>query len=280
LSARSAPAPKKTWIVLLIIVGLAALLYGWWMSAPKLVTKTERMEASAPLHVAAAADLSPALNDLNSEFKRRTGVEVRVTLGASGTLYSQIVNGAPFDVFLSADSGYPLSLAQQGYARGEVKDYALGHIVLWFQRDIVAHSKPGPELLENARVRRVAIANPEHAPYGRAAVAALKNLHVYEQTQPKLVVGESVSQAAQFALSGSVQAAVLPLTTVQSLRMRDAGQFWPIPQQDYPSILQSAVLLASSTHKAGPQYLDFLLSPEGQAILRRHGFAPAVEVQP
>lgn len=280
MSARSFSGPKKTWIVLLIIVGLAALLYWWWISAPKLVTKSQQIEASSPLHVAAAADLSPALNDLNSEFKRRTGVEVRVTLGASGTLYSQIVNGAPFDIFLSADSGYPRSLAQQGYVRGEVKDYALGHIVLWFQRELVAHAKPGPELLESLQVRKVAIANPEHAPYGRAAVAALKSLHVYEQTQPKLVIGESVSQTAQFALSGSVQAAVLPLTTVKSPRMRDKGQFWPIPQQDYPSILQSAVLLASSTHKAGPQYLDFLLSPEGQAILRRHGFSPAAEGQP
>jgi molybdate transport system substrate-binding protein len=280
LSARSFSGPGKTSLVLLSILALAALLYWWWRSAPKLVAKSQQIEASTPLHVAAAADLSPTLNDLNAEFKRRTCVEVPVTLGASGTLYSQIVNGAPFDVFLSADSGYPRNLAQQGYVRGEVKDYALGHIVLWFRRDLLNHAKAAPELLESDQVRRIAIANPEHAPYGRAAVAALKSLRVYEQVQKKLVLGESVSQATQFAVSGNVDAAVLPLTTVKSPQIRDKGRYWPIPQQDYPGILQSAALLSSSTHKAGPPYLDFLLSPEGQAILRRHGFSPTVEVQP
>ena len=263
-------------IILLLMVLLVSGLDWWWRSAPKLVAESRQMETNTPLLVAAAADLDVALSDLDGEFKRRSGVDVRVTLGASGTLYSQMVNGAPFDVFLSADSDYPRRLEEARMVRGKVKDYAVGHIVLWFRGDM-GKTGVGPELLLSKRVRRIAIANPEHAPYGQAAVAALKSLHLYEQIRPKLVMGENISQTAQFALSGNVEAAVLPLTTAMSSGLRGIGSYWTVPQEDYPVHLQSAAVLASSTNQAAPEYLQFVLSPEGQAILRRHGFAPATE---
>src|SRR5206468_9754557 len=156
------------------------------------------------LTVAAASDLQSALPAIASRFENATGQPVRLTFGSSGNFFAQIQNGAPFDLFLSADIDYPRRLASSGLAeRGSLREYAVGRVVLWTRTDSGVDVKRGLAVLEDSRVRRIAIANPEHAPYGRAAVAALRHEGLYDRVRDKFVLGENISQAAQFADSGS-----------------------------------------------------------------------------
>jgi molybdate transport system substrate-binding protein len=232
------------------------------------------------IRVAAAADLKFALDELGAQFAKQTGKRLNVSYGSSGNLFAQIQNGAPFDVLLSADIDYPRKLEAAGLAEpGTLYVYAVGRIVIWMPAAArVDLAKLGWKALLEPSIERIAIANPEHAPYGRAAVAALRSAGVYDQLRRRLVYGENVAQAAQFVASGSAQAGILALSLVSSPSMKD-GKRWEIPANMHTPIEQGAVILKSAEDKEGARaLLVFLKSDASREILESYGFTPPASI--
>lgn len=197
-----------------------------------------------------------------------------MTYGSSGDFFSQIQNGAPFDLFFSADIEYPKKLEAAGFAEaGSLYEYAVGRIVIWTLAGAkVDVAKQGWNVLLSASVQKIAIANPEHAPYGRAAVAALRKAGIYAQVKAKLMYGENISQAAQFVQSGNAQAGIVAMTLAVSPAMRD-GQRWEIPAEMHPPIDQGAIVLKNAKNKdAARSFLEFVRSATGRAVLAKFGF--------
>jgi molybdate transport system substrate-binding protein len=226
------------------------------------------------LRVAAAADLKFALSELAGQYEKRTGTRVNVTYGSSGNFFAQLRNGAPFDLFFSADIEYPRKLEAAGLAEPEtLYKYALGRIVIWTRADANADvAKQGWNLLLDVGVQKIAIANAEHAPYGRAALAALQKAGIYEQVKSKLVYGENISQAAQFVQSGNAQAGIVALSLAVSPGMKD-GKRWEIPTDMHPAIEQGAIILRAAKNKAQARaFLQFVKSADGRATLGKSGF--------
>ena len=225
--------------------------------------------------VAAAADLKFAMGELVGQFEKQTGTKVNVTYGSSGNFFSQIQNGAPFDLFFSADVEYAKKLEAGGEAEpGTLYEYAVGRIVIWCPGDSkVDVAKEGWNALLDESVQKIAIANPGHAPYGKAAVAALKKAGIYEKVEPKLVYGENISQAAQFVQSGNAQAGIIALSLAISPPMKD-GKSWQVPAEMHPAIEQAAIVLKSAKDRdAARAFLEFVKSKEGGATLEKFGFA-------
>jgi molybdate transport system substrate-binding protein len=232
-------------------------------------------QEQTPLRVAAAADLQFALKDIANQFEHQTGHKVEITFGSSGNFFSQIQNGAPFDVFFSADIGYPTRLQQASLTEpGSLLQYAVGRLVIWIPADskINLIERKWDALLDPS-VQKIAIANPEHAPYGRAAVEALKSAGIYDKVRPKLVYGENISQAAQFVQSGNAQAGIIALSLAVSPAMKD-GQRWKVPPDQYTPIEQAAVIMKTAGDKgAARAFLAFVSNDAGQLTLSSYGFA-------
>jgi molybdate transport system substrate-binding protein len=227
------------------------------------------------IRIAAAADLKFAMGELAEKFEKQSGTKVNVTYGSSGNFFSQMQNGAPFDLFFSADIEYPKKLEATGLAEpGTLYEYAVGRIVIWTPSDAkVDVAKQGWKALLDASVEKIAIANPEHAPYGRAAVAALQKAGIYESVKAKLVYGENISQAAQFVQSGNAQAGIVAMSLAVSPAMRD-GKRWEIPAEMHPALEQGAIVLKDAKNKeAARAFLEFVKSAAGRAILADYGFA-------
>jgi len=226
------------------------------------------------LRVAAAADLKFAMTDLTGQFEKQTGTKVDVTYGSSGNFFAQIQNGAPFDLFFSADIDYPrkLEAAELGEP-GTLYEYAVGRIVIWAPADATVDvAKLGWNALLDASMQKIALANPEHAPYGRAAVAAMQKAGIYEQVKPKLVYGENISQAAQFVQSGNAQAGIVAMSLAVSPAMKD-GKRWEIPADMHPPIEQAAIVMKDAKNKdKAKAFLEFVKSPAGRATLTKYGF--------
>ena len=195
--------------------------------------------------VAAASDLTDAMNEIAANYEKATGCPVRISTGSSGNFLSQIENGAPFDVFFSADIAYPKKLESEGLAApGSTVLYAVGKIVLWVRKDSRLDIGKGLDVLRDPSVHKIAIANPLHAPYGRAAEQALRSAGIYDAVKDRLVLGENISQAAQFAESGNADAGILALSLAQSPPLKDEGRYWNFPEQSYTPIQQGAVVRA------------------------------------
>jgi molybdate transport system substrate-binding protein len=227
------------------------------------------------LTIAAASDLQSVLPTIALDFEKQSGITTRLTFGSSGNFFSQLQNGAPFDVFLSADIDYPQQLIKGGQAVGEtLYEYAAGRIVLWTRKETGINLVRGLQILSDPRVRRIAIANPEHAPYGRAAVAALRHEHLYDTVQSKLVLGENISQAAQFVQSGNADVGIIALSVALAPALKSDGVYMEIPLSMYPPIQQGAVVLRSSKNQpAARDFLKFLKRPESLKLLADFGFA-------
>lgn len=226
------------------------------------------------IRIAAAADLKFAMEELSETFEKQAGTKANTTYGSSGNFFTQIENGAPFDVFFSADIEYPRRLETAGLAEaGTLYEYAVGRIVIWTPPNArVDVTRQTWNALQDASVKKIAIANPEHAPYGRAAVAALQKAGIYESVKNKLVYGENISQAAQFVQSGNAQAGIIALSLTVSPAMRD-GKRWEIPANMHPSLQQAAIVLRGGTNKeAARAFLEFVRAPAGRAILAKYGF--------
>lgn len=234
------------------------------------------------VRIAAASDLQFAMGDLATGYQTQTNKKLSLTYGSSGNFYAQIQNGAPFDLFFSADVLYAQKLIDAHLADPDsLFIYARGQIVLWAPAD--AHlnlSRTGFAALRDPRVQKIAIASPDHAPYGRAAVAALQHAGLFEQIKSKLVYGENISQAAQFAQSGSAQIAILALSLALSPNMK-SGDRWLIPPDFYLPLEQAAVLLNSSPSKTDARaFLEFVRSGMGRNVLSEHGFTLPQSARP
>jgi molybdate transport system substrate-binding protein len=230
--------------------------------------------------VAAAADMSAALPELVSAYTKKTGQSVRLSFGASGNLSNQIRNGAPFDIFFSADEQFPQQLINEGLAEKDtLYRYAVGRLVLWVSNDSPLDlAKVGIKGLLDPSVKKISIANPATAPYGRAAEATLRHFEIYDQVSGRLVVGENISQAAQFVESGNAQAGLLALSHALAPAMKDKGRYWAVPLDAYPTLNQAAVVISKSKQQdAARKFLEFLRSPEATTILVSYGFSLPAE---
>ncbi len=226
------------------------------------------------LTIAAASDLQGVLPEIARQYEARTGRTIRLTFGSSGNFFAQIQNGAPFDLFFSADLDYPQQLDRAGLAEPHsIYEYAIGRIVLWTPKTSGLDLKDGLQALLRPEVRRVAIANPEHAPYGRAAVAAMRGANVYDRVRPKLVLGENISQAAQFVQSGNAQIGVIAMSLSRIPALATAGTVFEIPASLHSPIRQGAVIVKASAHKdAARAFLQFVQEPAVVATMARFGF--------
>jgi molybdate transport system substrate-binding protein len=229
--------------------------------------------------VAAAADLNFAMKEMAALYERQTGDRLRISFGSSGNFYSQILNGAPFDMYFSADVSYPRKLEAAGLAEpGSLFIYAIGQIVIWVpERSKIDLERLGMESLSDESIRKISIANPRHAPYGRAAVAAMEHYGIYDKVRARLVSGESVLQAAQFVQSGAADIGVIPLSLALAPVMRRSGRFWRIPASAYPAIEQGALILKRAGKggdlPAARAFRDWVRGGQARAILARFGFA-------
>jgi molybdate transport system substrate-binding protein len=254
--------------VSLSLIALLALVSG--VSIPRAES------AEREINVAAAADLSSALQEVAANYEKRTGVVVKLSFGASGALTQQIQNGAPFDVFFSADMEYPRQLIAGGQAESAtLYRYAVGRLVLWVPKDSpldIEHK--GMDVLLDPSVKKIAIANSQHAPYGRAAVAALKHYSLYEKINDRLVLGENVSQAAQFVESGNAQVGFVALAHAMAPAMQGKGKYWTVAADAYPPLDQGLVLISHSPHRQdAAAFLEYVKTEEVAAVLRRYGFS-------
>ena len=228
------------------------------------------------LTVAAAADLKFALDELAAAFhKAHPEITLKVVFGSSGNLFAQISNDAPFDLFLAADIQYARDLAEQGQGLTETLfPYALGHLVVWVpMTSELDLEELGIQALMDVRVKKVAIANPKHAPYGRAAEAALKNLGLYEQVSRRLVLGENIAQTTQFVESGAADVGIIALSLAMAPAMQGKGRYWRIPVDAYPALLQGGIILKRcQDREAADEFKAYLIGEEGRNTLRRYGF--------
>ncbi len=227
------------------------------------------------LSVAAAADLQFAFKDVAARFEKDTGAQVQLVFGSSGNFTTQIQNGAPFDIFFSADEDYPKKLESTGLTRpGSLYEYASGKIVLWVPNESKLDLNRGLSALLDASVKKIAIANPQHAPYGRAAVAALQHENLYDRLNDKFVLGENISQTASFVASGSADAGIVALSLALAPSMKEKGRYAVIPADDYPPIVQAAVILKSSKQSVLAQkFMDYVKSPAIVELMKSYGFA-------
>jgi len=224
--------------------------------------------------VAAASDLQFAMPELVRNFEQQTRAHVKVSYGSSGNFFSQIQNGAPFDVYFSADISYPQKLEASGLTEpGTLRKYAAGQLVIWVRNESRLDLSKGLHVLSDPSVKKIAIANPSHAPYGRAAVAALKSEQLYDQIASRLVFGENISQTAQFVETGNADAGLIALSLAIAPAMRGKGRYLEVPSSAHPAIEQACVVVRNSRQKdLARKFVDFATGEEGKKILSRFGF--------
>ena len=226
--------------------------------------------------IAAASDLKFALEEVAKAYEQTSGQKLRLVFGASGNLTRQIAQGAPFDLFLSADEQYVFDLHKQGLTVDEGVLYAIGHVVLFVPKGSPIKADAGLEDLKRAiddgRLKKLSIANPEHAPYGRAARAVLQSAGLWDKVQDKLVLGENVSQAAQYAASGATQAGLFALSLAVTPNYRQAGSYVVLPEAWHPPLRQRMVLLKRAGEGAR-RFQAYLQQPAARGILKTYGFA-------
>jgi molybdate transport system substrate-binding protein len=233
--------------------------------------------AAQEITVAVAADLQFAMQDIAIRFHKETGNSVRLIYGSSGNFFQQLQNGAPFDMFFSANLDYPSKLQADGLVEPDsYYQYAIGKIVIWVRNDSKLDVSSGLRSLLDPSIQKIAIANPQHAPYGQAAVAAMKKENIYEKVSGKFVLGENISQTASFVVSGSAEAGIIALSLALSPNMKDKGRYAEIPTADYPPIEQACVILKSSKQKdVAKAFLNFVKTPAVSELFRNYGFAVA-----
>jgi molybdate transport system substrate-binding protein len=224
--------------------------------------------------VAAAADLQFAMQDIATRFQKETGKTVKLTYGSSGNFFQQIQNGAPFDIFFSANLDYAKKLDAAGLTEpGSYYQYAKGKIVIWVPKESKLDLTPGLKAFLDPSVKKIAVANPQHAPYGQAAVAAMQNQNVYEKVKDRFVLGENISQTASFVVSGSADVGIVALSLALSPNMKDKGRYVEVPADEYPPIEQACVILGSSKNKeTARQFMAFIKTSAIADVLRSYGF--------
>lgn len=241
-----------------IIISLAILLSTITLSAQK-------------VNIAAAADLRYAMDNIVKAYKKANPkADIKVAYGSSGTAYQQIVNGAPYDIYFSADIMYPQKLKQQGLTATKPKLYAIGFIVLWSNQINILK---GMSSLNDSKIRKIAIANPEHAPYGMRAEESLKYYKLYDELKNKLIMGDNISQAAQYAQTGNAEVGILALSLVMSPTMKDQGEYFLIDSKSYSPLEQAYVIIKKSVVNTETyKFAKFVATPTARAIFKSYGF--------
>src|ERR1700736_328394 len=197
--------------------------------------------------VAAAADLQFAMQDIAARFEKETAKKVKLIYGSSGNFFQQIPNGAPFDMFFSANLDYAKRLEAAGLTEpGSYYQYARGKIVIWVPKESNIDLSSGMQVFLDQSVKKIAIANPQHAPYGQAAVAAMQKENIYERVKDKFVLGENIAETASFVVSGSADVGIVALSLAWSPNMKEKGRYAEIPAEEYPAIEQACVIVKSS----------------------------------
>jgi molybdate transport system substrate-binding protein len=246
-----------------------------WLLLAASLTGARQIEAQE-IRVAAAADLKYALDEVIAQFENRhPGTSVSATYGSSGNLFAQLDNDAPFDLFLSADARLPRRLVQRKKAApNSFFLYATGRLVIWVPNASRIDVKTlKMRALTAPSVRKISIANPQHAPYGQAAVAAMNKAGFYGQARAKLVLGENVAQAAQFIEVGAADIGIIALSLAKSPKMQKAGRYWEIPLSLFPRLEQGGIIAASSRNPTiARQFLAHLTGKMGRAVLQSYGF--------
>lgn len=237
--------------------------------------RTSKAADDKTILVAAASNLKFAMDDIIQLYtKNRPDTRIKISYGSSGNLFNQILNGAPFDLYFSADPKYPEELKKKHFGN-EVVNYAFGQIVLMVVNDLgIKVQSLGIKSLFHPSIRKIAIANPVHAPYGRAAVAFMKKQNIYKRLKKRLVIGENISQAAQFVDSGAAEAGIVALSV--AIKAKELGHvfYWKIPSETYPPIEQGFIILErTKKHKLVKNFTDFLQGRAGKKILVKYGFS-------
>jgi len=251
----------RLWAVLIVLLAFAGTPSGF--------------AQGGEITVAAASDLNFVFKEIVTGFERQTGHRVKLSLGSSGNFFAQLSHGAPFDLFFSADLMYPKKLAEAGLADpATLFMYGVGRLVLW-----VPNGSPidvgalGMAALQHPSVQKIAIANPKHAPYGRAAVAAMEHFKVYDAVKDRLVLGENISQTAQFVQVGGAEIGILAWSLAVAPVMKETGLFWDVPLDAYPRLEQGAVMMnQASDPKTARAFLDYVKSAEVRRVFARYGF--------
>ena len=226
--------------------------------------------------VAAASDLNFAFKEVVADFEKKTGHTVKLSFGSSGNFFAQLSNGAPFDLFFSADISYPKKLEDAGLAEpGTLYLYAIGRIVIWVPKGSpIDVESLGIKALQHPSVKKIAIASPKHAPYGRAAVAAMEYYKIYDLVKGRLIFGENISQTAQFVQTGGADIGIIALSLAVAPAMKETGRYWEVSRDAYPRLEQGAVVLrAARDISAARSFLEHLKGGEGSATLKRYGFS-------
>ena len=244
-----------------IVLSLAFLLMAISISAQK-------------LNVAAAANLRNVLEDIKTAYvKLNPKAIVNLTFGSSGTLVQQITNGATFDFFMAADDEFPLKLKAKGLTTGAINVYAYGKLALY--STTFAVDKNGLDALKNPNLRKIAIANPETAPYGERSIELLKRLQLYDDLKPKIVIAENISAAAQYAFTGNTELGFVALSLALTPEMNGKGHYYIIPQKLYKPIAQACVLIKTPVlNTEAVKFKKFVLSPANKAVWEKYGYTP------
>jgi molybdate transport system substrate-binding protein len=256
---------KSTSLAILVIVSILQLM-------PAFASEARAGEIT----VAAAADLTFVFKEVGARFQKETGNSIKLSYGSSGNFFSQIKNGAPYDMFFSADVAFPQKLEAAGLIEpGSLYEYATGKLVIWVPSKSKLDLNQGLKVLLDSSIGKIAIANPVHAPYGAAAVAALRHEGIYDQVKPKIIQGENISQTAQFVQSGNADVGLLALSLALAPPMTSAGRYVEVPPADYPPIIQAVVILKSARDKdTSEKFLKFLKEPSTVALMQQYGFVP------
>ncbi|MBC6609923.1 molybdate ABC transporter substrate-binding protein [Hymenobacter sp. BT507] len=228
--------------------------------------------APAPLTIAAASDLQYVMDSLLVLYRRQQPrQQVKVVYGSSGKFYQQLSHGAPFDMFFSADKSYPLKLQQQGLTASAPQRYATGRLVVWSKK--LDPRKQGMNALLNPAIHKIAMANPAHAPYGQKAQEALQHYNLYDKLKPRLVLGENISQTAQYATTGAADVGILALSLARSPQLRRQGHYYLIPADAHTPLEQAYVVMKRAAgNPAAASFTAFISGASAKAALKRYGF--------
>lgn len=223
---------------------------------------------ASEVNIAAASDMKFALDEIAKIYmSRHSETKINTMFGSSGKAFTQISNGAPYDIYYSADIDYPKKLKAAGKVIGEVKPYAIGRIVLWSN---TIDTAKGMETLLSPKIKKIAIANPEHAPYGRAAVAALKHYGIYDQIKNKLIYGENINQTAQYVQTKAADIAILALSVSSGPALKETPSYL-IPKKAHPELIQGYVLIKNTSE--AKDFISFFETKEANDILKKYGFS-------
>lgn len=254
-------AVKRGFMGLHSIVALAVLVLASFSTA-----------SAAEVNIAAAADLKFALDEIVTAFKKvHPGNAIQTTYGSSGKFHTQILQGAPFDLFFSADISYPRELARRGMAASDAKPYAVGRIVLWSKG--VTASRMTLASLDDPKISRIAIANPRHAPYGKRAEEALRSAGVWNKLQSRLVLGENIAHAAQFVQTGNAQAGIIALSLALNPELASKGGYYLIPYKLHTPLEQGYIITRrAADNKLAREFADYMAARTARAIMVKYGF--------